>query len=158
MHSPSLSSPPAESATPSALELVLRQARKLHRAAKTGSLMSAMPALRRVHAAGVFPGDKLSTLYARRAQLQRKHFLRALAVEAGFLDWEHFRPELLHWAPEALAHYRVDACFATLNAWFANVDEAEAHARLHGGQLLRVGRQAVVLAASLPNPGSDALA
>lgn len=45
-----------------AIELVRRQARRLHRAARSGSLALAMPALRRVHAAGIFPDRLLSAI------------------------------------------------------------------------------------------------
>ena len=50
----------------------------------------------------MFPGLALSALYRDRATPQRKHFLRALAVEAGFPDWEIFRPQLDLMSPEEI--------------------------------------------------------
>jgi hypothetical protein len=143
---------------PTAVEIVLRQARKLHRAAKTGGISSAMPVMRRVHKAGVLPGHKLSSLYALRRQLQRKHFLRTLAIEAGFPDWERFRPELVQWPAQALAHLHVEEHFAQLNLWFSTEALARAHAAAHGGQVLRWGTQAMVLMQATPNVGSDDVA
>jgi len=119
-----------------AAELVRRQARKLHRAAHSDSLAAAMPALRRIHAACVFPGRALSALYRERRALKRKHFLRALAVEAGFPDWERLRPRLDRMPPEAFEHYKVtDEWCAFLNAWFSNEEQAVAYAREHGGRV-----------------------
>lgn len=129
-----------------AIDLVLRQARKLHLAARAGSISSAMPALRRAHGAGLFPGISLSALHRQRATLKRKHFLRLLAIEAGFPDWERFRPVLEHWPPEALDHFKVaDEWFAFLNSWFSTEEQASAFAAEHGGRVLRFGRQAVVV-------------
>jgi hypothetical protein len=129
-----------------ARQLVLRQARKLHRAATSTSIVFAMPAVRRVHAAGVFPGLALSALYRERATLQRKHFLRALAVEAGFPDWETFRPQLDLMPPEAFEHFKLaDEGFAKLNTWFSNEAQAQAFADQHGGRVVKVGAQAVVM-------------
>ena len=131
-----------------AAELVLRQARKLHRASKSGSISTAMPAVRRVHAAGVFPDRALSALYRERQTLKRKHFLRALAVEAGQPDWEHFRPLLEQMPPSACEHFKVaDEWFALLNLWFSNEEQAQAFAAENGGRVLRVGAQAVVVGA-----------
>jgi hypothetical protein len=129
-----------------AIELVRRQARRLHRAALSGSIAVAMPALRRVHAADIFPDRPLSTIYREREGLKRKHFLRTLAVEAGFPDWERFRPHLDQMPPEAFDHFKVvDEWFVFLNSWFSNEEQAHAFARKHGGRALRIGNQAVVV-------------
>ncbi len=105
-----------------------------------------MPALRRVHAAGVFPDRPLSAIYREREGLKRKHFLRALAVEAGFPDWERFRPQLDLMAAEAFDYFKVvDEGFAFLNLWFSNEAQAREFVRRHGGRVLRVGNQAVVV-------------
>lgn len=158
-HSPVLSelAPAGAEADPAdiAVSLLLRLARKLHRAATSGSVSSALPALRRVHAAGVFPGQKLSALYAQRQQLKRKHFLRVLAVEAGFPTWERFRPQLARWRSEDLARFRVsdggvlDERFGSLNLWFSTEDEARAYALQHGGQVIKRGTQAMVVSAEV---------
>ena len=59
---------------------------------KAGSISQTMPAIRRVHAAGAVQQLSVSAAYHQRQQLQRNHFLRTLAVKAGFSDWERFRP------------------------------------------------------------------
>lgn len=130
----------------SATALVLRHARRLHRAARSGSLGAALPAIRRVHAAGLFPGQALSALYREREQLQRKHFLRALAIEAGFPDWEQYRPQLDQLPPAAVDHLKVGTEWRGFcHAWFSTEAEARAHADAHGGRVLKVGAQAVVI-------------
>ena len=129
----------------SSVTLLLRHARTLHRAATSGPLVSAMPALRRVHAAAIFPGQSLSALHRNRQGLRRKHFLRALALESGYPDWETFRPVLATWPVAALANWGIDGCAAgILKHWFASVPEAAAFALLHGGHVQRVGTQAVL--------------
>jgi hypothetical protein len=140
--------PPAVSgaAPVTAADLVLRHARKLHRAARTGAIHQALPALRRVHAAGVFPGVALSALYRERHSLKRKHVLRTLAVEAGFGDWESFRPRLDTLPAEAFAHLgQADSWLGFLNMWFSTEAEARAFAGEHGGTVFRIGTQAMVL-------------
>jgi len=150
---PSVSSSPLPSGAhgapvASAVEIVLRQARKLHRAARSDSLAAAMPALRRLQAAGVIPGADLMGLYRQRQALQRKHFLRMLAVEAGFPDWERFRPQLAQMPAEAFEHFKFGNELAgALHPWFANEAQAQDYAQRHGGRVVRVGRQAVVVGA-----------
>ena len=146
-HSPSLAPPPlAEKQPITALALVLRQARKLHRAAQSSSLLLAMPALRRVHAAGIIPNSALSRLFRDRNDLKRKHFLRTLAVEAGFAHWEDFRPHLDQMPPEAFEHFNgADERSAVLNLWFSNEAQAQAYASVRGGRVLRFGTQALVI-------------
>ncbi len=130
-----------------AANVVLRQAHKLHHAAQSQSISSALPALRRVHGARVFAGRALSTLYHERQNLRRKHFLRVLAVEAGFPTWEAFRPRLDQMSLHEVEHFKqFDECFAFLNCWFSNEDLAGAFARVHGGRVLRFGAQALVVA------------
>lgn len=146
LHPPGSAERPSAAAT--ALDRVLRQARRLHRAAQSGPLLLAMPALRRAHAAGVFPGRSLIALYRERQQLQRKHFLRTLAIEAGHPDWEHYRPALATMPPHAVDPLELpNDCHAFLNHWFSTEAEAREHARQHGGAVHRVGTQAVVVAA-----------
>lgn len=138
----------APSHTPTALDLVLCQARRLHRAAQAGPLLQAMPALRRAHAAGVLPGRSLSALFRERRQLQRKHFLRTLAVEAGYPDWEGYRPTLASLPTQAGDHLKAPTEWhGFLNHWFSTEAEARDHAHRHGGTVYRVGTQAVVIAA-----------
>ena len=148
--------PRADTHAGTAADLLLRQARKLHRAASTGSIVSAMPAVRRLHAAGIFPGRSLSALYRDRGELKRKHFLRALAVEAGFADWESCKPQLGHLPVEAFARFKVEEeWFAFLNSWFSNEQDAQAFADKHGATVVRVGTQAVVLSLEVGSPSRD---
>ena len=141
---------PSPSSPTSALGLALRQARRLHRAAQSGPLLQALPALRRVHAAGVLPGMGISALYRQRHVLRRKHFLRTLAIEAGYADWESWRPVLVTMLPQALDHFRLETEWNVhLNSWFSSPQEATEFARQHGGRVLRVGRQAAVLNADV---------
>jgi hypothetical protein len=138
----------ASSHPTTALDLVLHQARRLHRAAQNGALLQAMPALRRAYTAGVLPGRSLGTLFRERQQLQRKHFLRTLAVEAGHPDWEHYRRALASMPPQALDDLKAsDGWHGFLNHWFSTETEAQDHARRHGGTVHRIGMQAVVVEA-----------
>ena len=65
------------------------------------------------------------------------HFLRALAVEVGYPDWERFRPHFDQMRPESLDHFKVaDEGFVFLNSWFSNQEQAHAFARQKGGRVL----------------------
>ncbi len=129
----------------SSAALVRRQAHKLHLAARTGSISLAMPALRLLQSTDIFPGQALSTLYRQRQKLQRKHFLRALAVQAGFADWESLRPQLDQLPAEAFDHFKANnEWVANINAWFSDEQQAQAHAQQYGGRVYRVGTQAMV--------------
>jgi len=129
----------------SAMELALRQARTLHRAAKTGTLTQAMPAIRRAHNAGVFAELALSALYRQRHLLQRKHFLRTLAVEAGFANWEAYLPTLRSQPPQDFAHYTSGREYGYPNAWFSTHAQAAAFAQARGGKVVYYGQQAMVV-------------
>jgi len=152
MHKPSIpSSSPCVANTQgpspfSAAELLRRQARLLHRASQSDKVSVALPALRRLLAAGVFPGERLTALYGHREHLRRKHFLRALAVEAGFADWERGRLALERLPVESIERFvSFGPGQSTLNAWFSNEAQARAYADEHGGRVVRFGTQAVVL-------------
>ncbi|AJO79631.1 hypothetical protein [Pseudomonas sp. MRSN 12121] len=130
----------------SAASLVLREARRLHRSATCATLASALPILRRLLASDSLPGLSLPELYRQRDQVQRKHLLRTLAREAGFASWEAYRQALDELAPEQLQHFElVYRQAGHLNCWFSSLDEARAYVASHGGRLLPVGQQAVVL-------------
>jgi hypothetical protein len=129
----------------SAVEQALRQARTLHRASKDATLLVAMPAVRRAHAAGIFAELTLSALYRQRHLLQRKHFLRMLAVEAGFANWETYLPTLLSQPPQPPEHYGTGLEFGYPNAWFSTHAQAIAFATEHGGKVVRYGQQAMVV-------------
>ena len=129
----------------SAVELALRLARTLHRASKDATLFKAMPAVRRAHGAGVFAELTLSALYRQRHLLQRKHFLRTLAVEAGFANWESYLPALRSQPPQTLGHYTTGQEYGYPNAWFSTHAEAIAFAEERGGNVVRYGQQAMVV-------------
>ena len=129
----------------SAVEQALRQARMLHRASKDATLLVAMPPVRRAHAAGVFAELSLSALYRQRHLLQRKHFLRMLAVEAGFANWESYLPTLRSQPPQTLEHYTSWREFGYPNAWFSTHAQAIAFAEERGGKVVRYGQQAMVV-------------
>lgn len=136
----------------SAVEQALRQARTLHRASKDATLLVALPAVHRAHAAGVFSELTLSALYRQRHLLQRKHFLRVLAVEAGFANWESYRPLLRNQPPQTLEHYTSWREFGYPNAWFSTHAQAIAFAAERGGKVVLYGQQAMVVR---PEGGAD---
>ncbi len=142
---PSVAGTPTSSNAISAVEQALRQARTLHRASKDATLLVAMPAVRRAHAAGVFAEMTLSALYRQRHLLQRKHFLRMLAVEAGYANWEAYLPTLRGQPPQAPEHYTTGLEFGYPNAWFSTHAQAIAFAEEHGGKVVRYGPQAMVV-------------
>jgi len=126
--------------------LVLREAKKLHRAAVSESLAESLPVLRRLLSAQVIQGLSLPELSQGRSKVQRKHVLRALAIEAGYSSWEEYRVALVGLEPHALEQFDVLKRAAGYpNLWFSSFEEAEVHAAAHGGRAIRVGKQAVVL-------------
>ncbi|MDP2571716.1 hypothetical protein Q8W40_05960 [Vibrio penaeicida] len=132
------------------IESLLHEARMLHRAAKSGSVSRSLPALRRLHAAGVCYGVSVSGLYQQRETLQRKHFLRMLAIEAGYSSWEKYKPVLLAPPEHATKTRHFDEkCVSTLNLWFSSEQQAQEYAEQHGGDVLKYGHQAVVLPSPL---------
>lgn len=69
-------------------DLLLREAKRLHRAAQSDSPAESLPVLRRLLAAEAIPGPTLPAAFRARTQVQRKHVLRALTLEAGYPSWE----------------------------------------------------------------------
>ena len=148
-HSPDtmagIASTPTSPRAVSAVEQALRLARTLHRASKDATVFKAMPSVRRAYAAGVFAELTLSALYRQRHLLQRKHFLRTLAAEAGFANWEAYLPTLRSQPPQMLAHYTNWQEFGYPNAWFSTHAQAMAFAQERGGKVVRYGHQAMVV-------------
>lgn len=133
---------------PQSVDLVLREARKLHHAAQSASLDKSLPVLRRILNSHTLDGLSLPELHRRREMVQRKHILRTLAIEAGFASWEAYRPALASIPASQLTH--IDQLWREagyLNSWFSTFEEALAHAAAHGGRALRLGRQGVVVPA-----------
>ncbi|WKB51701.1 hypothetical protein [Eleftheria terrae] len=151
---------PASTALPgSALDFVRRQARRLLKAARSEQPMHALPALRRLQAAGLFSGWRLPELFRQRETVQLKHVLRALAMEAGHPDWAGYKQALEPLPAQALDDYLVEESRACgLSPWFSNEAEAREHARSHGGRVIRYRGQAVVVPQEqLPGPGGGAI-
>lgn len=138
--------PHAAPQAPTAAHAVRSLARQLHRAAQAGSLATSLPVLRRVLAAGALGGLTLPQLGRQRHLIQRKHLLRMLAVEAGFATWEAYSHALKSMHAAELPHFDVLRHQAGhLNLWFSSREQAQAHAAAHGGRVVGVGGQAVVL-------------
>jgi hypothetical protein len=126
--------------------LLLREAKRLHKAASSEPLAPSLPVLRRLLASQIFQGMSLPELRRHRSMVQRKHLLRMLAMEAGCASWEAYRQALMDTPPDQLAHFEIARQGAgQLNLWFSSMDEAQAHVQAHGGRAMRVGMQAVVL-------------
>lgn len=135
-----------------AVRLVLREAKRLHRAAVSDSLAASLPVLRRLIASGILHGLSLPELSRRREIVRRKHVLQMLAIEASRPDWAEYRKDLASMDPGALPHFDIlQRAAGYPNLWFSSPSEAEAHVAEHGGRSIRVGRQAVVIA----SPGPD---
>ncbi len=127
-------------------KLLLREAKRLHRAATSDSLSQALPVLRRFLNAGATPIASLPDLFRQRHGLQRKHVLRLLAMEAGYSSWEAYRPALSQLTANQFEHLAVsETGFAHLNLWFASEVDALAFVSENGGRVVRVGQQAVVM-------------
>lgn len=146
-HSSHGSRDPAASSTPvSSTRVVLREAKRLHRAATSDSPSSALPMLRRLLAARAVPTRTLPQLFRVRDTVQRKHILRTLAFEAGYRSWEEYRKALPRLDAQPLLQAFLSERYAShLNLWFTNETEAMQFAAAHGGRALRIGKQAVVL-------------
>lgn len=123
-----------------------RHARRLHRAARSERVSTALPVLRRLQAAKIFSGLRLSELFEGRERIQRKHLLRMLAVEAGSGDWHRFCVALADSPAQAVSEVDlIERSWMHANAWFASESEACAHAAIHGGRVRRYGAHAVIL-------------
>lgn len=128
-----------------ASQAVLREARRLHRAATTGTLSKSLPILRRVLSSDTLIDISLPELFRKRSIVQRKHILRMLAIEAGHASWELYRQALGQMTIEQLAHFELHQPeMGYPNFWFSTFAEAQDYALQHGGRCLRVGQQAVV--------------
>ncbi len=129
-----------------AADLVRALARQLHRAATSDSLRVSLPVLRRILATHTLRDLSLPQLFRQRAMVQRKHLLRMLAIEAGHPSWEHYSRALPGMTAEQLPHLDVlQASAGYPNLWFSSPTQALAYAKAHGGRVLPVGTQAVVL-------------
>ncbi len=132
--------------SPQAADLVRALARQLHRAAISDSLRVSLPVLRRILATDTLRELTLPQLHQQRGMVRRKHLLRTLAIEAGHPSWEHYSQALVGMSVEQLTH--LDMLQATTgypNLWFSTREQAQHYALSHGGRVVTVGKQAVVL-------------
>lgn len=140
--------PPLSSSTPSsaAQAAMLREAKRLHRAATSEALSEALPVLRRLLAARSVPACPLQVLFRDRASLQRKHVLRMLAFEAGHASWEAYSRALCNLAPPSVAlSVAAQRSTAVLKHWFVGERQAVQFASVHGGLVTCVGPQGAVV-------------
>ena len=128
----------------SSVPLFLRYARRCQRAVASDSPSAALPVLRRLIRAGAISETSLPALFRRRHQLQRKHFLRLLALEAGFASWEVFRP-VLEQSPDFASVQQLEAGTAQLKLWFSDLPSAKEYVAAEGGQVIPFGGQAAVI-------------
>lgn len=143
-----------------AVDIVLREARRLHRAAASPSLETALPVLRRLLAARVLPMRTLPECHRLRARVQRKHLLRMLAIEAGCAQWDDWRSLLVSGAAAA-PDYATARDVGRLKHWFVDPSDAVRHAAGCGGTVVCIGGQAAVVApvaVSAPAAGCAAAA
>ncbi|MGR8936145.1 MAG: hypothetical protein ACU837_17485 [Gammaproteobacteria bacterium] len=137
----------SQTITADGIKLLLREAKKLHRAATSDSLVQALPVLRRLITSDTLKGVSLPELHRRRHIVQRKHILRMLAVEAGYTRWEEYRRAMANASVAEVGHFDIVHRKAGYpNIWFSSLAEAQAFAAKYGGYPLRVGKQAVVFA------------
>lgn len=127
------------------LQLWLREAKVLQKLAKSASLACSLPVLRRLLNSEVLTNISLVELKSNTAIIQRKHLLHLLAIENGASCWAEFKQQVIN-APEgSMLPNSIElrnVGYPVL--WFANVDEATLYAEQHGGNIVKVGKQAAV--------------
>lgn len=128
---------------------LLKEAKRLHRAALSQSNMRALPVLRRLKSAEVIRGLSLLELRKTQGLIQRKHLLQLLASEAGFSSWANYKHALEHPALDSIEHFSLPMKqIGYPNLWFSNRAEADQYAHSQGGRAISVGHQAVVIPVS----------
>ncbi len=128
------------------INLLLREAKRLHRAAKAESLQCALPVLRRLIASNTLKNISLVALHRKREIIQRKHILNMLAYEVGYNNWAEYKQEMIAGRTITTEHYSILLKNTGYpNQWFSNLKEAKEYARINGGKPIPVGNQAVVI-------------
>jgi hypothetical protein len=141
----------ASASADTAALVVLRAAKRLHKAATGAAPSQSLPILRRVLATGSLRGLSLPELHKIRTLVRRKHILRTLAIEAGHDSWETYREALATMRVDDLPHFDlVRSQVGYPNLWFTSVAQAQTHATQHGGRVMAVGPQAVVFPENVP--------
>jgi len=134
--------------SPLYLNWLRHEAKRLHQAAKSAALAQSLPVLRRLLASQVCRDQSLPELQRNRLQLQRKQLLQLLAIEAGYPGWQAYK-QALEQQPDALklSYDLVRQQAGHLNLWFSNREQAASYVQQHGGTLVEVGQQAMVIPA-----------
>lgn len=136
---------------PAAVDVVRREAKRLHRAATSESLSQSLPVLRRLLSTGTIKGLSLLELHRQSDVVRRKHILQMLAIEAGYIGWEAYKPILADRPADAVEHFDIVRRGAGYpNIWFSSPAEAQRYTAVHGGRAVRVGQQAVVFVEAGP--------
>lgn len=129
-----------------AVSYLLREAKKLHRAAGSDSRLKALPILRRLLSTQTFRKLSLPELYRQRDSVQRKHILHMLAVEGGYSTWSSYKQQIGEMAIEELKHpSQMLRNSGYPNLWFSSMKEAEEYSVKEGGIPIPVGTQAVII-------------
>ncbi|WP_370978451.1 hypothetical protein [Agaribacterium sp. ZY112] len=128
------------------IELLLKEAKKLHKSLKSESISVFLPVLRRLIATKTLKNIGLPELCRNKAMVQRKHILQMLAYEMAYDSWAQCRKALSRAQSDQQVHY----CLALRrsgypNHWFSSMHDAELYTREHGGKPVLVGSQAVVV-------------
>lgn len=127
------------------LDLVLREARKLHRYAQSEVLSKSLPVLRRVIATQAIQNISLPQLRRQKEFIKRKQVLHMLAIEAGFLCWAELKNAV---EINPAKYLKLQANVSHLcgpNLWFSTYAEAQSYAQEHGGEALQSGKNGVVV-------------
>lgn len=128
------------------IKLLLREAKKLHKASRSESISKSLPVLRRLIASKVLINISLLELRKNQTLVKRKHILHMLAYEAGYCSWTEYKQivEIPH--EKNVEHYAISLGEAGYpNLWFSTLKDAENYAVLNGGNPIPVGEQAVVI-------------
>lgn len=129
------------------VELWLYEAKLLHKSTKSDQLSHSLPTLRRLLNCNVLVGISLPELQKESSIIQRKHLLQLIAKENGFNSWVEFKTVLEsesgtsdNYIPQRLKLKNIG--YPAL--WFSTMDEAVSYAKIHGGEAISVGTQAVI--------------
>ena len=129
-----------------AIQLLLLEAKKLHRAATSDSKLKALPVLRRLITTQVIRELSLAELYRKSDLVQRKHILNMLGIEAGYAGWATYKQVIESTPADKLEHSSIVLRKAGYpNLWFSSLSDAEQYSSAHGGQVFAIGQQAVVI-------------
>lgn len=130
-------------------DFLRRYARGMLRSAHSQQPSSALPIVRRVHAARAVVGHRLTALYHQRDTLQLKHMFRTVAAELGYASWDACKRDIDRRPAEVLDRFRFDlGTFGDhQHLWFADKAGAQDWQRQHGGRMVEYGSQAVVMSA-----------